>query len=179
MINVIDTKVMSDPSAANVLSRINEAARARGLNGRALARRAGVRPETLSRIATRGTCDFATLERLARAVGLRISLEGSEPQAPSPARDEVLRKASLIRSLARAHGVRMAELFGSAARGEDGPDSDLDFMVELERGRSLLDLIGFAEDLQQTLGRRVDAVTRAGMKPRVLAQAQRDAIRVV
>ena len=170
---------MPAQSAASVLSRITAAARASGLSGRALAQRAGVRPETLSRVATRGTCDFATLERLARAAGLRISLEGNGLKMSSTARDEVVRKSSLIRSLAKAHGVRTAELFGSAARGEDGPGSDLDFMVELERGRSLLDLIGFAEDLQEALGRKVDAVTRAGMKPRVLAQAQQDAIRVV
>ena len=52
-------------------------------------------------------------------------------------------------------------------------------LVELEPGRSLLDLIGLGEDLQAALGRRVDAVSKAGMKPRVLAQARRDAVRIV
>ncbi len=95
------------------------------------------------------------------------------------ARDDVRRKSSLIRTLARAHGARSVELFGSAARGEERPGSDLDFMVELEPGRSLLDLIGLGVDLQAVLGRKVETITRAGMKPRVLAQARKDAIRIV
>src|SRR6266540_1817506 len=66
---------------------------------------------------------------------------------PARALEEVQAKADLIRSLARAHGATSVELFGSAARGEDRPDSDLDFIVELEPGRSLLDLIGLAQDL--------------------------------
>ena len=95
------------------------------------------------------------------------------------AREAVQRKSGLIRTLARAHGARSVELFGSAARGEERPGSDLDFMVELEPGRSLLDLIGLGEDLQAALGRGVEAITKAGMKPRVLAQARKDAIRIV
>jgi len=95
------------------------------------------------------------------------------------ARDVVVSKVELIRTLARAHGAKSLELFGSAARGEDTPDSDLDFMVELEPGRNLLDLIGLSEDLQALLGRKVETVTKAGMKPRVLADARKDAIRIV
>jgi len=110
-----------------------------------------------------------------RATGLRaVTL-----WAPRRAREEVVRKAELIRTLARAHGARSVELFGSAARGEDRPQSDLDFMVELEPGRSLLDLIGLSEDLQAALGRKVETVSRSAMKPRVLAEARRDAIRIV
>ena len=165
--------------ATQTLRQITAAASAQGLSRRALALRAGVRPETVSRIASRGTCDFATLERLANAVGLRLGLEGGALQAAGAARDEVLGKARLIRTLATAHGARSVELFGSAARGEDRPRSDLDFMVELEPGRSLLDLIGLGEDLQAALGRKVDTITKAGMKPRVLAQARTDAIRIV
>ena len=170
---------MRDSSAAAVLAGIADAARSQGLSRRALAQRAGVRPETVSRIASRGTCDFATLERLAAAAGLRLALEGGAAQATGRARDEVLRKQALIRTLAKAHGARSVELFGSAARGEERPGSDLDFVVELEPGRSLLDLISLAEDLQEALGRKVEVVTRAGMKPRVRAEAQRDAIRIV
>ena len=174
----MDTSLVTSP-ATQTLRQITAAASAQGLSRRALALRAGVRPETVSRIATRGTCDFATLERLANAVGLRLGLEGGALQAAGAARDEVLGKARLIRTLATAHGANSVELFGSAARGEDRPGSDLDFMVELEPGRSLLDLIGLGEDLQAALGRKVDTITKAGMKPRVLAQARKDAIRIV
>lgn len=98
---------------------------------------------------------------------------------PARAMDEVRAKADLIRTLARAHGAISVELFGSAARGEDRPDSDLDFMVELEPGRSLLDLVGFNQDLEAALGRKVETFTRAGLKPRVLAEARKEAIRIV
>ena len=171
---------MSERSAvAATLTRIADAAKSKGLGRGALARLAGVRPETVSRIASRGTCDFATLERLAAAVGLRLGLHDEAPYAAGRARSDVLRRQSLVRTLAKAHGARSLELFGSAARNEDGPESDLDFLVELEPGRSLLDLIGLAEDLQEALGRRVEAVTAAGMKPRVLKEARRDAVRIV
>lgn len=166
-------------TAAVFLARIADAARAQGLSRRALAQRAGLRPETLSRIASRGTCDFATLDRLAEAAGLRLAVEGGEQARIGRARDEVLRKQALVRTLAEAHGARSVELFGSAARGEERPGSDLDFMVELEPGRSLLDLIGFANDMQEAFGRKVEAITAAGMKPRVLADARRDAVRIV
>ena len=112
-----------------------------------------------------------------RAAGLR-SVRSWAPLVGS-AREAVQRRSGLIRTLARAHGARSVELFGSAARGEDRPGSDLDFMVELEPGRSLLDLIGLGEDLQAALGRKVETITKAGMKPRVLAQARKDAIRIV
>jgi hypothetical protein len=100
-------------------------------------------------------------------------------RAPGALRDAVLRKAGLIRSLARAHGACSVALFGSAARGEERPGSDLDFIVELEPGRSLLDLIALADDLEAALGRKVEAITPAGLKPRVLSQARRDAVRIV
>jgi len=94
-------------------------------------------------------------------------------------RDQVLAKADLIRTLAKTHGALSVELFGSAARGEDRPESDIDVMVELEEGRSLLDLIGLSDDLEAALGRKVDTVSKSAMKPRVLARVLKDAIRVV
>ena len=76
-------------------------------------------------------------------------------------------KADLIRTLARAHGAVSIELFGSAARDEDRADSDIDIMVELGPGRSLLDLIGLSDDLEMALGRKVDAISKSAIKPRV------------
>ncbi|HEX6268403.1 MAG TPA: nucleotidyltransferase family protein [Burkholderiales bacterium] len=110
-----------------------------------------------------------------RAAGLRAVAAW----APSSIRDQVLAKADLIRTLAKAHGAVSIELFGSAARGKDRPDSDIDVMVEMEEGRSLLDLIGLGDDLEAALGRKVDTVSKSAMKPRVLARARKDAVRVV
>jgi len=80
-----------------------------------------------------------------------------------------------ILELAAQHGVRNVRVFGSAARGEDGPDSDLDLLVEVERGRSLLDLIGLEQDVSALLGRSIDVVSERGLSPylrqRILAEA--------
>ena len=57
-------------------------------------------------------------------------------------------------------------VFGSVARGESGPGSDVDLLVDLEPGRSLLDLGGLPMDLRGLLGAEVDVVTPRGLKPR-------------
>ena len=76
---------------------------------------------------------------------------------------------------AKRRGARKVRVFGSAARGEAGPDSDIDLLVELEPGRSLFDLGGLLMDLQDMLGRRVHLVTEGALhwyiKDRVLSEA--------
>ncbi|MGQ0653259.1 MAG: nucleotidyltransferase domain-containing protein [Betaproteobacteria bacterium] len=165
-------------SVRDLLAAIVSAARGQGMTRRALAARAGIRAETLSRMASRGTCDFATLARLAEAAGLRLGLQ-TDAGSREAGRDLVLGKSELIRTLARARGVRSVMLFGSAARGDEHAASDLDFLIDLAPGRSLLDAIGFAQDLESALGRPVDVVTREGGRGRVLASAERDAIRII
>jgi predicted nucleotidyltransferase len=99
--------------------------------------------------------------------------------APRRLRDEVLQKAELVRTLALAHGAQGIELFGSVARGEDRPGSDIDLLVELRPGRSLLDLIGLENDLSDLFGRKVDVATRRSLKPRVLKAALKEKLRIV
>jgi len=99
--------------------------------------------------------------------------------APRSLRDEVLRKADLVRTIALAHGAEGVELFGSVARGEDRPDSDIDLLVELQPRRSLLDIIGLENDLSDLFGRKVDVTTRRSLKPRVLKAALKEKLRIV
>ncbi|MDX1376376.1 MAG: nucleotidyltransferase family protein [Burkholderiales bacterium] len=113
-----------------------------------------------------------------RAVAVISGVE-AQPEAAGGLRAELERKKRMIGAIARAHGARAVHLFGSAARGEEGPDSDVDLLVELEPGRSLLDLIGLENDLSDALGRKVDVLTARGAKPRVLKAALRDAVRLV
>ena len=84
-------------------------------------------------------------------------------------RDEILR-------LARAHGARKLRLFGSAARGDDRPDSDLDLLVEMEPGRSLVDHVALKQDLEGLLGRDVDVVTEQSLHPRLRDRVLREAV---
>ena len=67
-------------------------------------------------------------------------------------REEIMR----IASKNRAYNVR---IFGSVARGEEREDSDVDFLVDMEPGHSLLDRIGLMQDLEDLLGRKVDVAT--------------------
>lgn len=73
-------------------------------------------------------------------------------------------KEKVLPLLKRA-GVLKSSIFGSAARGEDRPDSDLDILVELPEGASLFDLFDLQEKLQNVLGRRVDLGTYRSVKP--------------
>ena len=80
-----------------------------------------------------------------------------------------------ILEIAASHGMRNVRVFGSVARGDARPDSDLDLLVDVEPGRTLLDVIGLEQDLEQLLGRKVDVVTEGGLSPylqhRILAEA--------
>lgn len=67
-------------------------------------------------------------------------------------------------------------IFGSVARGEADERSDVDFLVELEPGRSLLDLGGLLMDLQQLLGHPVDVVTERGLRERIRERVLEEAI---
>ena len=84
------------------------------------------------------------------------------------------RRADVLR-IAATHGARNVRVFGSEARGEARPDSDLDLLVDMESDRSLLDLVGLGQDLEDLLGRRVDVLTAASVHPRLRASILADA----
>jgi len=71
-----------------------------------------------------------------------------------------------INDLVRHHRGCSVSLFGSVARGDDAPESDIDFLVEFEPGSSLFDLMHLQEALQQLLGVSVDVVSVGGLKER-------------
>jgi uncharacterized protein len=80
-----------------------------------------------------------------------------------------------ILDLAATYGAKNIRVFGSVARGEGGSGSDVDLLVDMEKGRNLLDLVGFWQDLEELLGCRVDAITDGGISPylreRIYAEA--------
>lgn len=80
-------------------------------------------------------------------------------------RERVRTHRAGILSLCREHGAVNVALFGSVARGDARPGSDLDVLVDLEPGRNLLDHIALQQDLEDLLGMRVDVVTRRGIHP--------------
>jgi uncharacterized protein len=84
-------------------------------------------------------------------------------------RDEILR-------IAGAHGARNVRVFGSVSRGEAGTKSDVDLLVKLEPGRSLLDLIAIKQELEDLLGREVDVVTEDAVSPYIREQVLKEAV---
>lgn len=91
--------------------------------------------------------------------------------------DEILgaKRKAVIEAAAR-HGARNVRVFGSVARGEARSDSDVDFLVDLEPGRSLLDHAALLLDLRALLGREVDIVTERGLTARIRDRVLREAV---
>lgn len=86
-------------------------------------------------------------------------------------RQEILRLAS-------QYGAKNIRVFGSIVRGDADADSDVDFLVELEPGRSLLDLGGLLMDLQTLLHCDVDVVTVKGLRERIRPRVLREAVSI-
>lgn len=84
-------------------------------------------------------------------------------------REEILR-------IARRHGADNVRVFGSVARGEADLESDIDILVDMEPGRSLLDLGGLWSDLNSLLGTKVDVFTENSLKSRVRERALKEAV---
>lgn len=84
-------------------------------------------------------------------------------------REQILR-------LAAQRGASDVRVFGSVARGDAGPGSDIDLLVRLDPDRSLLDLGGLVDDLEELLGRRVDVVSENGLRSRFGERLLREAV---
>jgi predicted nucleotidyltransferase len=87
----------------------------------------------------------------------------------SARRDEILR-------LAAKRGAKNVRVFGSVARGDSDERSDVDFLVEMEPGRTLFDLSGLLLDLEAVLHTPVDVVTEKGLRPRVRERVLAEAV---
>ena len=76
------------------------------------------------------------------------------------------RRAEILGVTSR-YGIHNVRVFGSFVRGEDRANSDIDLLVDLDPGRSLLDLIAAKQDLEDLLGRTVDVITARSLSPYV------------
>jgi predicted nucleotidyltransferase len=89
---------------------------------------------------------------------------------------DLRRRRDELLTIASRHGATDVRVFGSVARGDDTGDRDVDFLVRLEKGRSLLDLVALKHSLQDTLSRAVDVVSENGifhyLRPRLLHEAK-------
>lgn len=92
--------------------------------------------------------------------------------------DELQNLRAQIQDTLSAYGVVRASVFGSWARGEAEAGSDVDFLVEFEEGRSLLDLVGLRQDLTDALGVEADVVTYASLHPLLRDQVLREQVQL-
>lgn len=169
----------------NVARLIRDARKRARLSQAGLAARAGTSQPAIARYeAGAATPSLSTLERLLAACGSSLVLETNVAASRATRRRRKPRIALLrrardrLREAGRRRGVRDIRVFGSVARGEQTGDSDVDLLVDLEPGRTLIDLIGFQQEAEDILGVRVDAAAPRFMKGRVRARAIRDARRL-
>jgi predicted nucleotidyltransferase len=92
--------------------------------------------------------------------------------------DALLKARDEISVIAQRHGASNVRVFGSVARGEAGPGSDVDILVDLELGRSLFDHAQLQIDLEALLGRKVDVVTERGLRPHIRERILQEAVRL-
>jgi len=147
-------------------------ARARaGLTQVELARRSGIAQNVISDY-ERGKREpsFGTVDVLMNAAGLTIEY------APLSELERVRRRRDEIIEVLAAHGLTNVGVFGSVARGEETSTSDIDLLVDIAPGTGLFPLLRAQGHLESLLGRDVDLVPRAGLKPDVAVNATREEV---
>lgn len=87
-------------------------------------------------------------------------------------------KKEQLFAIASKYGASRLRVFGSFARGDAGPTSDVDFLVDMEIGKSLFELGGLSIELEQLFGRKVDVVTEAGLRSRIREQILKEAVEI-
>lgn len=161
---------------------IRQARDAAGLTQAELARRAGTSQPAVARYESgESSPSVRTLERLVRATGRRLRLS-TEPAGAAAdlagARMRRLRTARMdVAKAARRLGVGNVRVFGSVARGEDLPDSDIDLLVDYDaRAHGAQALIRLRRELSELLDERVDIATVDLLRPEVAERALAEAV---
>jgi predicted nucleotidyltransferase/ribosome-binding protein aMBF1 (putative translation factor) len=168
-----------DETAGSLLRRARVGA---GLSQAELAFRANVVQSVISAYeAGRRQPSLPTLAALIDAAGcdLVVDIQQQPPQLSrlsGPVGRQVRRKRRNLVAAAAAHDVTNLRVFGSVARGEDRPDSDVDLLVDLPSDMGLFGLGQVQAELEAILGTKVDLVPASDLKPEVRARAERELV---
>ncbi|MBF4606217.1 helix-turn-helix domain-containing protein [Curtobacterium sp. VKM Ac-1393] len=137
-----------------------------------LARRAGVTQSVISTYENgRREPSLAALQRMLRAAGFTTSIDLLPVEDPPPLRERVAAARQELIAVVERFGGRNPRLFGSVARGDDGPGSDVDLMIDVDAGLGIFALMRIQDAAERLLGVRVDVVDAAGMSPEVVRRA--------
>ncbi|MBU4335662.1 MAG: helix-turn-helix domain-containing protein [Actinobacteria bacterium] len=153
-----------------------------GLSQGALAARAGTSQPAVSRYESGASSpSVETLDRLLAAMGSRLTLAAETSARHLDVRTQRMAKLRLnrdrIRRVARRNGASNVRVFGSVARGEDRPESDIDLLVDLDvRTRGLFPVAALQDELSTLLGERVDVVPQDALAPHVAQNALAEAV---
>jgi predicted nucleotidyltransferase/DNA-binding XRE family transcriptional regulator len=164
----------------NAGTTLREARARAGLSQAQVAEAAGTSQSAVARYETGAAVpSIATLERLLATCGARLIVDAE----PAPRRaglngSAIRRHRGELLATARRHGARNVRVFGSVARGQERPGSDVDLLVDLEPGRTLLDLVALRRDASEILGRPVDVATTDMLREQVRREAELDAVPV-
>jgi predicted nucleotidyltransferase/DNA-binding XRE family transcriptional regulator len=172
---------MELPSRLSAASLLRQARRRSGLSQVELARRAGVTQSVISAYeAGRRQPALSTLAHLIEATGLHLKVTVDEPPREplsGPMGQIVRQRRRELVAAAQAHGASHVRVFGSIARGDDRPDSDVDLLVDLPPGLGLLGYGRLLDDLERVLdGARVDLVPATDLKPEIRDRVEREAV---
>ena len=164
-----------DSGASTAGALLRQARRDAGLSQVALAARAGVTQSVISAYESgHRQPSLPTLAALVEAAGYELVAEPRRlGKLSGPVGQRVRRRRRDIIAAAAAHGVSGLRVFGSVARGEDRPDSDVDLLADLPPGMSLFGLGRVQADLEAIVGTRVDLVPAEDLKPGVRPRAER------
>lgn len=161
---------------------LRQARQRAGMSQVELAARAGVTQSVVSAYESgHRQPSLPTLAALVEAAGCEL-VTGVRRQPPrlrrlsGPIGQRVRRRRRDLIAAATAHGVSGLRVFGSVARGEDRPDSDVDLLGNIPAGMSLFGLARLQAELEDILGTRVDLVPAADLKPDVRRRADRDMV---
>jgi predicted nucleotidyltransferase len=167
--------------AASLLRRARTEA---GLSQSELARAAGVAQSVISAYENgRREPSLPQLERLVEATGHRLSVDVVDGGAVSGLPDTALgrrvrRRRSALLKAVQAAGADNLRVFGSVARGDARPDSDVDLLVDMPAGAGLFALQALEGELSRILGVEVDLAPADSLKPRVRSEVEREAVPV-
>ncbi|WP_277208470.1 XRE family transcriptional regulator [Isoptericola croceus] len=154
-------------------SLVREARARRGLTQRALADRTGVAQTTIARIESgRHQPSLGMLSRLLAGAGFRPRIDLVNAVPPSRL---LIEHRDAVVDAARRHKMDRVQVFGSVARGEDGPSSDLDLLVTPRDDATLFDRSAFAAEVEDLLGVHVDVVSSTALRPPRDVYIRRDA----